>query len=71
MINFIKALCSESGSVSMTRVMSALCIVMSCIIIIYGMIRGIDLNSLAGICSTFLGFGFGAKVVQKSLESKG
>lgn len=71
MISFIKALLSEAGSVSMTRVLSALCVVMACIIIIYGMIRGLDLNSLAGICSTFLGFGLGAKVVQKNLESKG
>lgn len=68
---FIKSLFSESGTVSMTRVLSAACVIMACIIIIYGMIRGLDLNSLAGICSTFLGFGLGAKVAQKSLESKG
>lgn len=68
---FIKSLFSEAGAVSMTRILSALCVLMACIIIMYGMIRGLDLNSLAGICSTFLGFGLGAKVAQKSLESKG
>lgn len=67
---FIKSLISESGSVSMTRVLSALCVVMACMIIMYGMIRGLDLNSLAGICSTFLGFGLGAKVAQKIVETK-
>lgn len=67
----IKSLISDSGAVSMTRVLSAACVLMACIIILYGMIRGLDLNSLAGICSTFLGFGLGAKVAQKSLESKG
>lgn len=68
---FIKSLFSEAGAVSMTRVLSALCVSVACMIILYGMIRGLDLNSLSGICSTFLGFGLAAKVAQKSMESKG
>lgn len=71
MMAFIRSLLSEAGAVSMTRVLSAVCVLTACLIIVYGMLRGLDLNSLAGICSTFLGFGLGAKVAQKSLEPKG
>jgi hypothetical protein len=34
------------------------------------MYKGIDLNTLIGISSTFLGFGLGAKVAQKGFETK-
>lgn len=69
MKNFILSLLSESNAVSMTRFLSAVCVLTACLIIIYGMIKGLDLNSLSGIISTFLGFGLGAKVIQKNMET--
>lgn len=69
MKQWIGSLLSEAGAVSMTRLLSALCVLMACAIAIVAMIKGVDLNSVVGICSTFLGFGLGAKVVQKNMES--
>jgi len=63
-----KKLFSESSEVSMTRVLSFMCVLTACLIVIYSMHKAIDLNSVAGICSTFLGFGLSAKVIQKQIE---
>lgn len=68
MKQFILNLLSEESRISMTRFLSALCVVTACIIVLYGMYKNLDLNSIAGICSTFLGFGLGAKVIQKNFE---
>jgi hypothetical protein len=70
MKQFIAQLLAEKGSVSMTRFLSAICVLTACSIAIYGMYTKTDLNQLIGLCSTFLGFGLGAKVVQKNFETK-
>jgi len=69
MKSFFKDLLSQSNNVSMTRVLSAICVLMACVIVIYSMVTKVNLNSVAGICSTFLGFGLGAKVIQKNMET--
>lgn len=68
MKNFIKQLLAENGDVSMTRFLSAVCVLTACLIAVYGMAKALDLNQLIGLCSTFLGFGLGAKVTQKWAE---
>lgn len=70
MRQFILDLLAESSGVSMTRFLSAVCVLTACSIAIYGMWAKTDLNQLIGLCSTFLGFGLGAKVVQKNFEGK-
>lgn len=70
MKKFILELLSESSTTSMTRFLSAICVLTACSIAIYGMYTKTDLNQLIGLCSTFLGFGLGAKVVQKNFEGK-
>lgn len=70
MKDFVLKLLSESSELSMTRFLSALCVLTACSIAVYGMYKNLDLNQLIGLCSTFLGFGLGAKVVQKNLENK-
>jgi len=68
MKKFILDLLNEKSSVSMARFLSAVCVLTACFIVIYGIYKNLDLNGLSGICSTFLGFGLGAKVVQKNFE---
>jgi hypothetical protein len=70
MKDFLRKLISESSELSMTRFLSAMCVTTACSIAIYGMIKNLDLNQLIGLCSTFLGFGLGAKVTQKFAENK-
>lgn len=70
MKNFTLKLISESSELSMTRFLSAVCVLTACSIAIYGMVKCIDLDQLIGLCSTFLGFGLGAKVTQKFAENK-
>lgn len=70
MKDFILKLISESSDLSMTRFLSSVCVLTACSIAIYGMMKGLDLNQLIGLCSTFLGFGLGAKVTQKFAENK-
>jgi len=70
-MSWFKELLSESGNTSMTRFLSMICVLTACFIVVYGMFKGVDLNGIAGICSTFLGFGLGAKVVQKNFEKDG
>ena len=61
-------LLSEKSSVSMTRFLSLICVITACSIVAYAMFKGFNLNDVVGICSTFLGFGLGAKVIQKNME---
>jgi hypothetical protein len=70
MKQFFLNLLAESSNVSMTRFLSLMCVLTACAIAIYGMWTKTDLNQLIGLCSTFLGFGLGAKVVQKNFETK-
>lgn len=70
MKQFFLNLLAENSNVSMTRFLSAICVVTACTVAVYGMWTKTDLNQLIGLCSTFLGFGLGAKVVQKNFEGK-
>jgi hypothetical protein len=70
MKQFFLNLLAENSNVSMTRFLSFICVITACSIAVYGMYKGLDLNQLIGLCSTFLGFGLGAKVVQKNFEGK-
>jgi hypothetical protein len=70
MKQFFLNLLAESSNVSMTRFLSLICVLTACSIAVYGMWTKVDLNQLIGLCSTFLGFGLGAKVVQKNFEGK-
>jgi hypothetical protein len=67
----IKELLSEKGSISSLRVMSLICVLAACGIALMGMLRPvIDYSGLSLLCGTFLGAGFGGKVMQKKTEVK-
>ena len=70
MADFIKALFSDNGSVSMMRVLSLICVLTAAGIAIHAITVGADLNATSILCSTFLGAGFAGKVIQKSMEAK-
>jgi hypothetical protein len=61
---------SESSDVSMTRFLSFVCVITSTLIALYAVGTRSDLTATAGLCSVFLGAGLGAKVWQRSIESK-
>jgi hypothetical protein len=69
-LNWFRDLFSESSDVSMTRFLSFLCVVSAVGIGVIGVYKGSDLSATAVLCGTFLGFGFGAKVSQRFIESK-
>lgn len=65
--NWFTDLFSESSDVSMTRFLSFVCVATATVIGIGGAAKGSDVTA---ICSVFLGFGLGAKVSQRFIESK-
>ncbi len=69
-MSWIKELLDEKGALSMTRFLSAICVLTAVAIAIYGMYKAVALDGLIGLTSTFLGFGLGAKVTQKWAEGK-
>jgi hypothetical protein len=58
------------GSPSMTRFLSLVCVIVATLIALIALSKGLDLNAAAILCSTFLAFGTGSKVIQKFAESK-
>ena len=71
MKDFIRQLFSESGNISMMRVLSLICVLAACGIAIYGLNAPVvDYSGLTLLCSTFLGAGIGGKVAQKIQEVK-
>lgn len=62
-------LLSESGDVSMMRLLSLICVLTACFLAIYGVEHDKDLNAMAMLCSAFLGIGIGGKVMQRKVES--
>ncbi len=71
MKDWFKQLLSEDGGVSCTRFMSIVCVLTACGIAIKAIcVTGSDLSATAVLCSTFLGFGTGSKVIQKFAEKK-
>lgn len=68
MISLLQNLFSETGSISMMRVLAFLCVLTAIGIAITALIRGSDLSSAAVLCGTFLGVGVGGKLMQKGME---
>lgn len=54
----------------MTRLLSFVCVVAACLIALYTVAKDRDLSAASVLCGTFLGVGMGAKVAQRSIESK-
>lgn len=69
MKNFVLNLFSDTGTVSMMRVLSLICVLTASGIAIHAVTVGSDLNAAAILCSVFLGAGITGKVVQKGLEN--
>lgn len=67
---FIKQLLSESGSISMVRVMSLVSLIIGSIIGLYGISHSKDLSGVAQLCAVFVGSAFAGKVGQKIMENK-
>lgn len=67
MLNWFKDLFSESSDVSMTRFLSFVCVMSGVLIALIGTIKVQDVTALVTI---FLSAGLGAKVWQRSIESK-
>jgi hypothetical protein len=61
----LKALLSESGEISMMRLMALLSLFFSFGLAIYGLYFNKDVLSISGM---FLGAAFGGKLAQKGLE---
>lgn len=70
MKEFLLALFSESGSISMIRVLSFICVLTAAFIALHAINKGSDLNAVSVLCGTFLGAGIGGKVAQKITEAK-
>jgi len=71
-MRFLKDLLSESGRVSMMRLMSLLSLLASIAIAIIGLNKPIvDYSGLSLLCGAFLSAAFGGKIAQKSIEVKG
>lgn len=70
MKTFFKKLLSDSGDVSMVRVMAILSLVVGVAIGLYGVYTSKDLSGIAQVCGVFVGSAFAAKVTQKFTESK-
>lgn len=70
MKQWLKDLFSDSGSVSMVRVLSLICVFTAAGIAIHAVSKGSDLNAASVLCGTFLGAGIGGKVAQKITEAK-
>lgn len=70
MKQLLLSLFSDSSGLSMMRLLSLICVLTACIIAIYGIIKGHDLNAVAMLCGAFLAAGISGKVVQKFGEKK-
>lgn len=57
-----------TGQTSSTRLAMLICVLVASYLAIAGLHKGTDLITLTGLCVTFLGAGFTAKVAQKGRE---
>lgn len=69
-MQLFKEILSQKSDVSCIRLMSVLGLFIAGYIAIRGLETHADLNGLAMLCGTFLASSFGAKVWQKSVETK-
>ena len=71
MKDFIAALFSEKGSISMMRLMSLICCIAAIVVAIAGISKPtVDYSGISILVGTFLGAAFGGKVLQKRIETK-
>jgi hypothetical protein len=70
MKELLKQLLNEDSQVSMTRLMSLICIVSAAGMAFYGLQKGCDLVALSMLSGAFLAAGFGGKVGQKAIEMR-
>ena len=63
-MKFLQSLFSESGSVSMIRVLSLMVVITACVI---SVVKG---HSEINVITALLAAGFGGKVIQKAVEKK-
>lgn len=71
-MKFLKDLLSDSGRVSMMRLMSLLSLLAAICIAVIGLNKPtIDYSGLSLLCGAFLSAAFGGKIAQKSIEAKG
>ena len=70
MRELLRQLLNEDSQVSMTRLMSLICIVSAAGMALYGLQKGSDLTGLSMLCGAFLAAGFGGKVGQKVIEMR-
>lgn len=66
----MKEMFSESGDISMMRIIAFICVITACGVAIAGLAMDKDINAIAMLCGTFLGAGITGKVVQRSIEVK-
>lgn len=66
----LKALLSESSSVSTMRLMSIAALLVGSAIALYGVYMGKDLGGVAQISGVFIGAAFSGKAIQKFAETK-
>lgn len=72
MKDMLKALFSDSGNISMMRVLSLLSCIAAIAIAIIGLNKQpIDYSGLSFLCGTFLGAAFTGKIMQKRIEVSG
>lgn len=70
MKNFIMQLFNETGTVSMMRMLSLICVLTASAIALYCIYMNRDMNAASILCGIFLGAAFTGKAVQKISEVK-
>jgi len=69
-MQWIKGFFKDTGDQSMGRLLSFITVLSAVVIACYGIVKGVDLSTLAVLCGTFLGAGIGGKVVQSFAEKE-
>lgn len=65
---FLKALLSDTGDVSMLRVLALVSVLMGAALGLIGILMGKDLGGVAQVCAVFVTSALAAKVGQKFIE---
>lgn len=68
--SFIYKMLSESGEISLMRVMALYSVIVSSMIALYGIYSNKDLTDVAALAGVFLGTAFAGKAGQKYMEKK-
>lgn len=59
---------SEQGDLSMTRLLSFICVLSAMSIALFGILCNRDLGDVSMLCGAFLAAAFGGKIMQKRVE---